>query len=202
MNRGYDLPFHVAQAVQREVGTEPVLWVGQPDAGLVFRSSLVIWLFGIPWTGFTLMWEAVAISPFLSPWLISPESLPKAAKTASLFMVLWGLPFVAIGLGMMAAPFWVHREARNQAHAVTDRNIYSVTAHRGGSRKIDKTDIAKITHIERIERPTGFGTLKIYRGKTRDSEGDLVDDFDTWIGIPDVHRVDGLITGLMRKKSA
>ncbi|MBX9926781.1 MAG: hypothetical protein K2Y05_10520 [Hyphomicrobiaceae bacterium] len=197
MTKGYELPLHLAEAVKREVGEQPVLWVGQPDASKVFWATAWIWLFGIPWLAFTLFWEALAISPFLTPWLIAKSSVPAAAKTASIFMVMWGIPFVAIGVAMVSAPWIGSWHARNQAHVVTARSLYTITAWHNGSIKVERTSMGRILNLDRSERRSGFGDLTLNRGKKRDSDGDMVSDTVTWCGIPDVRRVDEIINALI-----
>jgi hypothetical protein len=34
---------------------------------------------------------------------------------------LFGVPFVLIGLGMLAAPYWMRRKAQNTVYALTDK---------------------------------------------------------------------------------
>lgn len=202
MTKGYDLPLHVAEAVKREAGPEPVLWVGQPDAAAVFRSARIVWLFAIPWSLFSFMWEAAAIAPWLSPWLLAPDHLIKGATVRSIGMPLFGLPFVLIGVAMLSAPWWAARAARNQAHFVTQRTLHTVTANRDGSINAERTDLSRVTRLVRKQGRTDFGTLTVHRGKRRDSDGDYVDDVDTWYGIPDVRHVEALISGLISRRAA
>jgi len=202
MSKGYDLPLHVAEAVKREAGDDAVLWVGRPDARRIFRTTALIWLFGVPWTGFVLIWEGIALAPLLSPWLISAQGLPKTVGAGSVFMALWGVPFLLVGLLIMSAPWWARSEAVNSAYVVTERYLMAVNASRSGTSTVEKTDISRIVTIVRTEWPSGFGVLKISRGRKRDSDGDLVSDEATWTGIPDVRRVEGIISALMDKRHA
>ncbi len=122
---------------------ETVRWTGTPPHGLLLRRS--DWL-GIPfsllWGGFAIFWETMVF-----------------AGGAPLVFRLWGVPFVAVGLYMIAGRFfwdaWVRARTR---YAVTDRAAYIVidglgsTVRRYGGALLDGV---------RIERRTdGSGTLR------------------------------------------
>lgn len=192
MEKGYDLPIHVAEAVKREAGNEPVLWVGRPDAFLAFRKASFIWLFGIPWTLFVVMWEFIAISPFLPTWMV-PSGLAAKNHPGSILMVLWGVPFVAIGAVLMAIPLLAMVWARNTAHAVTPTQLLTVWATRNGRASLSRIPLSAIVDLVRTDRRNGFGVLKISRGESLDSDGDRTEDADYWDGIPDVRRVEETI---------
>jgi hypothetical protein len=196
MTKGYDLPLHVAQAVKRETEGLTVHWVGRPDAAVAFRWSMMIWLFAVPWTVFSLGWEAMAIAMLFSP---ASDGMPLAMRAGfSIIFPLWGLPFIAIGFAMLASPFWIARKVRNQAYAVAGERVYSVTAETSGATSVTSAQISRIGRIERTEKSNGFGTLKLISGSRKDSDGDTVDICEEWIGIPDVKRVETIIRGLQK----
>lgn len=63
---------------------EYIVWKGRPEKGLVFSGQDFIMIpFSIMWLGFALFWE----------WGAIQSGIP--------FMMLWGLPFVGIGLYML-----------------------------------------------------------------------------------------------------
>ena len=100
-----DLPRRMRDAVTREFQGEAIRWVGRPSARRVFTRSLAIWLFAIPWTAFSIGWEWAA----LGGWLSGKPSPSSAHTLFGIVFPLFGLPFVLVGLGMMATPFlaWV-----------------------------------------------------------------------------------------------
>jgi hypothetical protein len=196
MTKGYDLPLHVAQAVQRETEGLKVHWVGRPDAALAFRWATLIWLFGVPWTVFAVGWELMACAVLFSS---ASDRMPTLMRTGfQIVFPLWGLPFIAIGLAMLAAPFWIAQTTRNQAHVVTDHKLYTIVAQRSGDLKVTWALISTIQRMERTEKPDGSGSLKIVTGRARDSDGDMVETTQDWIGIPDVRQVETVIAGLQR----
>lgn len=67
---------------------EAILWRGQPEKGHVFNGSDVFTMFfGIFWLGFCLFWE----------W--------NAIESGIVFMMLWGLPFIAVGVYLVFGRF-------------------------------------------------------------------------------------------------
>lgn len=69
---------------------EYILWEGAPQKGLVLTSrDLALIPFSLIWLAFSLFWEVSAIR-----------------TTGSLFMVLWGLPFVGVGIYLLFGRFW------------------------------------------------------------------------------------------------
>lgn len=64
---------------------EYILWEGAPEKGLTFTSrDLVMIPFSIFWLAFALFWEFSVIT-----------------STSSLFMAIWGLPFVGVGIYLL-----------------------------------------------------------------------------------------------------
>lgn len=64
---------------------EYILWKGRPDRGnIITRSDVAVILFGVVWLSFSLFWEMAALQNVAAP-----------------FMVIWGLPFVAVGFYMV-----------------------------------------------------------------------------------------------------
>lgn len=78
-----------SQVIARELEAgESLLWSGQPRKGIVFRSSDIFLIpFSVMWGGFAIFWETSVLS-----------IAHKSDQAASLFMSLWGIPFVLVGL--------------------------------------------------------------------------------------------------------
>ncbi|HRK19619.1 MAG TPA: hypothetical protein PK970_11730 [Hyphomicrobiaceae bacterium] len=186
------LPPNLKDFVRREFASDPVQWAHRPPAGRDARSAMWIWLFAIPWTAFTGFWEYAAITGYLG---LHPGKTIKG--TGGLVMVLWGIPFVLVGLAMMSAPWWVWRAARRSVWVMSRKRLAYVTANRKTTtiRTIMPNDVLEIV---RTEDGDGTGTLKLVYQSTRDSDGDRRERSDTIKGIADVRRIENMIRELER----
>lgn len=83
-----------------------MLWVGQPDPRVRFTGADAFLVpFSILWGGFTISWEIMAITTAGQP-----------------FFVLWGIPFVLVGLYFIFGRFiFKKRRKLVTAYALTDR---------------------------------------------------------------------------------
>jgi hypothetical protein len=187
MSNVTDLPRHLREPVVREFQGERILWTGRPRAGLAFRAALLIWLFAIPWTAFTMGWETMA----LSGWLSGKPAPSGANLMFGIVFPLFGLPFVLVGLGMMAAPFYAYWWAGRTAMVIGEKRLAMVTV--GRRLRVKSYRKETILRTERTERADGSGTLKVITGARRDSEGDRVESSETLYGIADVRAVERLL---------
>ena len=87
---------------------EKIIWQGKPAQGLLFTSR--DWLlipFSLLWGGFSIFWEKSVLD-----------------ANAPIFMKLWGVPFVLIGLYLVVGRFlldaWIRR---GMNYAVTDKRV-------------------------------------------------------------------------------
>lgn len=87
---------------------ERLLWEGQPDPrAFTFAGAPVMIPFTVLWTAFSIFWEWSAID-----------------SGAPLFFALWGVPFVLVGVYLVAGRFAVAwREATRTWYTVTDRRV-------------------------------------------------------------------------------
>lgn len=150
-------------ALQRELQRgERVLWKGRLLPRLNI-AAFAIWAFAIPWTAFALFWTAMA---YVGVNSMEPEDGGLIAYAFPLF----GLPFILVGLGMMAGPFMPLFFARKTMFAITNQRLIQI---RLGYRLVTKSvDGRSIGSVERSERRDGSGTLKIVAEKYTDSDGD------------------------------
>lgn len=151
-------------ALDRELQAgERVLWSGKRLARVSW-GGLAIWLFAVPWTAFSLFWMAGA-------------SMGAQAGSETFGFLAWafplfGLPFVLVGLGMMAAPFLPLFGASRTMFAITDRRVLRIALF--GSRLWTKSvELKEIREFSRSEGRDGEGDLRLDLGATRDSDGDV-----------------------------
>jgi hypothetical protein len=140
------------QVLRPELGhDERLLWSGAPKQGLFFRTSDFLAVpFSLMWGGFAFFWEYQVSN----------------AKDAPIFMMVWGVPFMLVGLYMIVGRFFADAYQRKRTH-------YGVTDHRiiilGGLltqevKSLPLTTLGDITFSERSDRrgtitfgPTSFG---------------------------------------------
>ena len=133
--------------VQREIGRElsageRLHWSGIPVQGLIFRSSDAFEIpFGIFWTSFIVYWEYSVV------------------ESRSVFMIVWGIPFMAIGahllIGRFLVDIWVRRRTY---YGVTDQRV--IIARRGLQGTVTSIDYADMSEISLLESSRDRGTIR------------------------------------------
>jgi hypothetical protein len=121
---------------------ERLLWSGQPPQGLRLQTADA-WLipFSLLWGGFVIFWEASAIR-----------------IGAPLFFVLWGVPFIVVGLYFIFGRFWVDAKQRAATYyGITDSRIIIVSGL--FSRSIRSLNIRTLTEVSLTKRRDGSGTI-------------------------------------------
>jgi len=133
-------------AVEAEVREgEHVTWIDQPIASRCMRAALPLVGFAVPWTAFALFWT----------WSAYRMTHGRGADVA---FAAFGLPFVAIGLGMFSSPFWIGRMARRTLYVLTDRRaIIIAPAFRGTF--VRSFDPAQLHDLRRTQGADGSGDL-------------------------------------------
>jgi hypothetical protein len=141
------LPDSLRAAVEAEVRDgEHVTWIDQPIVGRSVRASLAIVVFGLPWTAFSLFWT----------W--SVFSMAHKHGAPGLAFAAFGLPFVAVGLGMLSAPYWVGRVVRRTLYVLTDRRAIIIVPGLRGT-WVRSFDPSELHDLRREQREDGSGDL-------------------------------------------
>ncbi len=110
---------------------EALTWAGFPAKGRFSRGSWFFFAFGIPWTAFVLFWEGGV--------------LMSASGITRVVMAVFGLPFVAIGVFMLLAPFKAMRTGRDLVYGATpDRLLIVRTGGTPAVRSYGPADLAEI----------------------------------------------------------
>ena len=118
---------------------ERVRWSAQPRASKQWLVFL-IWLFAIPWTAFALFWTWMASTP-----LRQGVDLGGAGIIAWAFP-LFGVPFILIGLGLLATPFRLLLRTRRVVCALTDQRMIRLYA--GPTTKVESVQLDQVGQVE------------------------------------------------------
>ena len=147
--------------------------------------------------GFALFWSAIAFSFFGMGLggllgLLTVKSGGQPAGIGLLaFTLIFSLPFVAIGLFGLAAPFLGIRKSRNTVHAITDARLLNVYV--GRDKGAESYPLSKVNFVKRRDRRNNTGSLVIGYGVEKDSDGDPRPLTMDWTGIPNAKRAEQVI---------
>ena len=141
---------------------ERIVWTGQPKQGLVLgaRDFLLI-PFSLLWGGFAIFWNA-------SVWTI-----PSTGEGPDWFFRLWGLPFLIIGLYVIAGRFLHDALLRRRlTYGVTNQRILVAR----GRSKVTSLDIQRLPRLELSEHRDGTGSIdfeenSMFSGRTMNGLG-------------------------------
>ena len=125
---------------------ESLIWAGVPRQGLLLRASDTFMIpFSLLWGGFAIFWELGVIS-----------------TDAPFFFMLWGIPFVLVGLYMIVGRFFVDARVRgNTFYGLTDRRAIIVSGIFNMSTK--SLPLRTLTDISLTERNDGSGNVLLGR---------------------------------------
>lgn len=104
------------RGVSKIAPEEEILFVATPEPGHEGLKKIWFLPFAIVWTLFSLLWTAFALTAARS-----------SRNIGSWFMVAWGLPFVGIGVVMLATPYVTYKRELHTIYAITDKRALSFT---------------------------------------------------------------------------
>ena len=121
---------------------ERIIWSGRPQQGLILRPADALMIpFSIMWGGFAIFWEFTAVS-----------------GGAPFFFVLWGIPFVLVGLYMIFGRFFVDAAQRNKTYyALTNERVIIISGLFNQNVKMLK--LQKLPEINISTKSNGKGTI-------------------------------------------
>jgi hypothetical protein len=150
-------------ALERELGPEEsVQWHGW-QLGRIDPRDFGIYIFAVPWTAFALFWTTMAAGA------VGATDLGGAGLLAWAFP-LFGLPFVAVGLWMLARPFVPLWERGRVLYVVTDRRALKLAL--GRDLVVTSCPANRIGLAVRREQGGGTGSISLMVTIGRDSDGD------------------------------
>jgi hypothetical protein len=194
MNWMKDLPERSVAAIKAETAGETVHWAAKPHAGRAFWRGLGAWGMGIPWTALMGAIFAVLVAAIFSGKPPLSEVTVGTMVVMAILIVMSGA-FLAIGLAMMAVPFWAHHRANRTVYAITNRRIVTIVQ---GARatQVQSVKPHAAVRLQRTERKDGSGTLRIVTGNVTDSDGDTTEVAEELFAVPNVREAERLIDGL------
>ncbi len=186
-----NLPVDLRKALNAEIAHgERVLYAGQPNWRAEWGALFAIFVFGIFWSAISFLFFGMSLGGLLGIVPFNSNGKP-AGFGMNVFFFVFSLPFVAIGVAMLAAPFLGIRKSKNTVHAVTDARLINVFV--GRDKGADSYPFANVNFVKRKDRRNGTGNLQIGYGVERDSDGDTKPLTMDWSGIPDARRAEQII---------
>lgn len=146
------------RAIADEVGSEQIVWSDAPEPWGYARRSWKTALFGIPFT------TIAAVGAYFSATGVS-----KSGKPTPPFFVLWALIFVAIGLSMLLAPFFMAWKARRVAYVLTAKR--AVIVEKVFWVKVTSYDASGLGGFERVSQGRAAGDIVFQRIIQRRGKG-------------------------------
>lgn len=136
---------------------EKLLWSGQPKQGVRLQSSDALMIpFSLMWGGFAFFWEASVLG--LTGIPTHPKQQAAAAGGIPIFMALWGIPFVAVGLYMIFGRFFYDAALRNKTwYGITDRRLIVLKSF--FTSRVSSFDYATLTNLNLVERGDRSGDV-------------------------------------------
>ena len=163
---------------------ESIVWAGQPDSVEYMKSSILGFLFFIPWTAFSIFWIAGA----------SGFEIPDFSKGGFAYFPLFGLPFLLIGIWGLSSPLREKLKAKNVIYAITTQRVIIIEGSRSTSYKSYYPD--QLKNIERIQKNNSFGSIYFQQIPYTDSDGDKRYKKVGFVGISNVQAVENKIVSL------
>ena len=119
---------------------ESLLWNGKPAKGHFFRKEdLFLIPFSIMWCGFVVFWASNAFK-----------------SDAPIFLKLWGIFFVSLGLFFTVGRLLIRRRRENRtSYALTSQRILAKFGNH-----IQTLDLCNLPHISVSQRADGTGSIR------------------------------------------
>jgi hypothetical protein len=128
---------------------ERLLWSGRPDSRRWFYAQdAVLVPFSLAWGSFAIFWEASVLS--------------SRGAGGSVVNALWGVPFVAIGLYLIAGRLFARRWIRRHTlYALTDQRVISIGPSWPRGERTTSVWLGSYPPVEKRPARGGQGTLLI-----------------------------------------
>jgi hypothetical protein len=172
-------PPELRAALNRAARNERIIWACQCDPLRLAKIATVIWVIGIPWTA-VIVWD-LGRSRYggMMDWV----------------GLVFLMPFLAIGLGMMSAPLLAWIWSNRTIYGVSDRTFYMVTQLFGTRTK--SLDLKDLKTVSCSETANGTGDLTLVFDNKFDTDDASVTHI-IW-GMPDVRQANDFFEDVRTK---
>jgi hypothetical protein len=151
-----------AELERERSANERLRWSGQPKHRLQLRSSDAFVIpFSLLWGGFAVFWEGGVLS-----------------SGAPCFVILWGIPFVAMGVSITVGRFFVDADTRARTwFAVTNERVLIISGR--FTRTVKSLPLRTLPEITSEQRNDESGTIPSGRA-TRSHPGIVASPDPAW----------------------
>jgi hypothetical protein len=143
-----NIPHNLRDLISRELDRdEKVLWSGMPKPHFFSAISIGSFLFAIPWTAFAVFWMTAAAG----------FQIPQFNKGFD-FFPLFGIPFLLVGIRMLASPLVAYRKQLKTVYLITNQRAITIDGG-GRSTTIQSHFPEKLKDLYRREHSDGSGDV-------------------------------------------
>jgi hypothetical protein len=191
------IPEELEAKVKRELEAgERIRWMGRPIPRSFTSATIILFLFAIPWTAFALCWE---VATSWMAWGSITQFKQGPVMLFSIIFPIFGLPFVLIGFGMLAAPLWARRYALKTVYVITDQRAITFVVGRTTTVKSYSPD--QLQDVFRRERKDGTGDVIFSQRVWLDSGRDRHIRNLGFLNIQEAQRVEQMLKEMARQHS-
>jgi hypothetical protein len=197
MNDVSSLPAALRKRLNDELQRgERLLYAGRPSNNATIAGQIPVLLFAIFWCSICFPMAAMAWAPLFGVPLPLNGKPPTGGMGG--FIAVFMIPFVLVGVGLLASIPYSIRRSFKTLHVVTDSRILNIF---GGRRQsVESYSGQLLNFVKRHDGRHGRGSLEIAYGVERDSDGDPRPVTTHWRGIPDAKRAETAVLELMRRR--
>ena len=169
---------HIPEDVRHELrADETPQWIGYPiPKQYAIQEGLTLFLFGIPWTAFVIFWES------------------QAMKSENLVLQLWGIPFILVGLYLLANPLLEYWRALRTIYVVTNQRVFILNGVLRPSKKVFAPSNLGDFDVER--KHDGSGNIILSEEQKRAGEQGVYTEKIRFKAIPNVREAEEHIEAL------
>lgn len=179
-------------AVRNELREGEELWyAGTPAAKYLARKMWPVALFGLFFGGFAAFWMGAAA---WGAWFGGGSGKPASGAGPFILFPLVGLPFLAVGLGMISSPFWAARKASGTVCCVTNQRAMQIQC--GRTAKVRSWSPVDLREIEKTLYADGRGTVLFAERYQPGSRGATRTVAEGFYGIPEPRACEAALLSL------